>query len=403
MSAPPDRPSFRRLVYPLALTVGVGFGALLYGFSVLVTTQGAGSTFSGAVLSTAFSGSILAGAAVAVPIGRYADRHGIRRIVAVGGGLVASGFALFALSTTAWQVLAAWWLLIGPGSAMVLFDPAFVALEQWFDPHDRNRAAGTLTLITGLAGPVFVPATTAAVRALGWRPTAGLLGALVLAAAWTTAGLALRSAPRPVRTGRAGRSLRAPGAIPRGFVALTAAIACGMAALEGIQVHRLARFESTGFDLVTLAFWAAAASLLSLPGRFFLPRLASRLPSPKLLLGVTLLLLPAFVFTVRGRASWEMVGHFVLFGALFGAVLPLRTVVMGDRFRGPTFGALMGLQAVAIAVGRATGPALVGWLGDTPPGYPLAMGLLTALVGASACLQLMALRTHERSVHSAPS
>lgn len=384
---PAERRRFRRLVHPLALTVGVSFGAILYGFSVLLTAQAAGGEFSTALLSSAFSGSVLSGAVVAVPIGRRADRHGIRGIVGGGGGLVALGFVGFALSTAPWQVLTAWWLLIGPGSAMVLFDPAFVAIHQWFDRSERNRAAGTLTVVTGLAGPIFVPATTAGVTALGWRPTAAVLGGVVLVAAWTCAGLALRVAPRPAACDPDRRPAAAPGwraACPPGFVTLTVGIVAGLAVVEAIQVHRIARFEATGFDPATLAVWAAVASLLSLPGRFLLPRLADHVPAHRLLVGVTVLLAPAVVLAVRGTAAWEMVGHFVLFGALFGAVIPLRAVVMGDAFAGPRFGALMGLQAVAIATGRSGGPALVGWLADTPAGYPVGMAILVGALGVSA-------------------
>lgn len=394
-SASAGRRRFRRLVYPLATTVGVGFGAILYGFSVLITNEGAGSEFSTALLSTAFSGSVLGGAAVAVPIGRRADRHGVRAIVAAGGALVGLGFLGFAFSTAPWHVLTAWWLLIGPGSAMVLFDPAFVAIQQWFDRHDRNRAAGTLTVITGLAGPIFVPATTFAVEAFGWRIAAALLGALVAATAWTTAGLALRVAPRPAPpTTTTEPSPRLTDGLPPGFLALTGTIMTGLAALEATQVHRIARFETTGFDPGVLAWWAAAASLLSLPGRFLLPRLANRFPSARLLLTVTVLLVPAVALAVRGTSWWEMVSHFVLFGLLFGAVIPLRAVIMSDWFTGPRFGALMGVQAVAIAGGRSAGPALVGWLADTPGGYPLGMAALVGSLVTSVVFLVVATRRH---------
>lgn len=399
MSPPPvsvQRRRFRRLVYPLAVTVGVGFGAILYGFSVLMTEQAAGAVFSTGVLSSAFSGSVLTGAAVAVPVGRRADRRGIRGVLGLGGALVGVGFVAFAWSSAPWQVLTSWWLLIGPGSAMVLFDPAFVAIQQWFDRHDRNRAAAALTLVTGLAGPIFVPTTGVAVDAFGWRPTAAALGAAVAIVAWTTSGLALRGAPTAEAfVARTAPTRRRGHRRPRGFVALTAAIVTGLAALEATQVHRIARFEATGFDPTLLAWWAGAASLLSLPGRFLLPRLADRFPPARLLLIVTGLLLLPTVLAVRGSAGWEMVGHFVIFGLLFGAVIPLRAVVMSDWFSGPRFGALMGRQAVAIAVGRSAGPALVGWLADTPGGYPLGMAVLVVSLVTSVALLLVAMRRHD--------
>lgn len=395
-AAPSAAPHFRRLVYSLALSVGVSFGAILYGTSVLITSSAAGAEFSLALLSTAFSGSVLAGAAVAIPVGRYADQHGIRRIVAFGGLLVFLGFLGFALSTAPWQVLAAWWLLIGPGSAMVLFEPAFVAMQQWFSRQQRNRAAGTLTLITGLAGPVFIPSSSYLVDQFGWRLTALLLGAAVLLTAGLTAAWALRAAPS--RTAAAGaaaepnaaagshgssKGARVParqGGLPAGFLPLTVTITLTMAVLEAFNVHRIARFEASGFDPAIVAWWAAAVGLLSLPARFLLPVLANRFDPAKLYLTLTLLIMPAVWLAVRGTEAWEMYGHFIIFGLLFGAFIPLRAVIMSDWYSGVRFGALMGIQAVAIALGRAGGPASVGLLAETPLGYPGGMTLLALLL-----------------------
>lgn len=392
----------RRLVWPLATSIAVTFGAALYGFSVLITPGAAGADFSSGVLSAGFGGAVLVSGVVAVPVGRRADRHGIRGIVAVGATLVGAGFCAMALATAPWHVLAAWWGLIGPGTAMTLFDPAFVALEQWFDRAERNRAAGTLTLLTGLAGPVFVPGTYALVAATGWRATAALLGAAVAVTGWATAGLALSAAPppRPADDG-APAPTRQVALAPR-FVLFSLAVLALFAALEGVQVHRLARFAERGFDAATLAFWAAFASAASLPGRFVVPRLANRVEGSRVLLWLIVLLVPACALAIRGTTTWEMVGHFVLFGALFGATIPLRTVVMGDWFSGPTFGALMGLQAFAIALGRAGGPAATGWLRDATGGYAAGMALLTGLVVAAAALTWVSGRVRGAAQSSAP-
>ena len=380
-------PRFRRLVYALAISVGVSFGVILYGTSVLITSGAAGAEFSVGLLSTAFSGSVLTGAAVAVPVGRYTDRHGVRAIVALGSLLVSLGFVGFGSSASGWHVLASWWLLIGPGSAMVLFEPAFVAMQQWFSREQRNRAAGTLTLITGLAGPVFIPSTTFLTERLGWRPTAMLLGAAVLVVSGLASGWALQVAPawrvaegpHDLHNERTA-ALSGRRKLPAGFIPLTIAIALTMAVLEAFNVHRIARFEDAGFDPAVVAWWAAAVGLLSLPARFLLPVLANRFDAAKLYITLTVLIMPSVWLAVRAAQAWEMYGHFLIFGLLFGAFIPLRAVVMSDWYSGARFGALMGVQAIAIAVGRAGGPAAVGWLADTRLGYSGGMALLVLLL-----------------------
>lgn len=389
-----------RLVVPLAAAVGVAFGAVLYGFSVLLTAGAAGGAFSTSVLSSAFGGSVLISGVAAIPVGRWVDRRGVRPVLRTGGALIGVGFVGFAVAVEPWQVLAVWWLLIGPGCAMALFDPAFVALQRWFGPMARNRAAGTLTLGTGLAGPIFVPATTAAVGLAGWRATAAGLGLLV-ALVSSIAVVRLRDAP-PSDAGAIALAASAavqvtaagpsdPPTVPASsgsqhratsvaFVLVSVSVALLFGVLEAVQVHRIARFEAAGFSASILATWAAVSSLSSLPGRYLVPRLADRADPARVVGWSILALVPAVALAIRGTSHLEMVGHFLLFGLLFGATIPMRAVLMGDRFAGPSFGVLMGIQAAAIAFGRAIGPAAVGWSVDATSAYgPAIVGLVVAL------------------------
>jgi hypothetical protein len=81
-----------------------------------------------------------------------------------------------------------------------------------------------------------------------------------------------------------------------------------------------------------------------------------------------------------------MVLSFVLFGLVFGSVLPLRAVVMSEWTATAAFGTVMGVQAAAIAVGRAGVPALVGGMHDWLAGYAAAMGLVCALLATGGLL-----------------
>lgn len=75
------------------------FGIMFYGFSVYLTDEAAGSEFSTTVLSLAYSGAALVSAPFAMPVGRYADQHGVRSIVGLGSVLVVPWFGSLRRST----------------------------------------------------------------------------------------------------------------------------------------------------------------------------------------------------------------------------------------------------------------------------------------------------------------
>jgi len=191
MGLPEAPPSVQRWVVPLAITVMVGFGVTLYGFSIYVTDHAAGGDFSKTVLSLAYGGSVFVGGLLALPVGRYADRHGVRGIVGAGVLLASSGLLVFSISVQPWQVVAGWWLLIGPAQAMIYYEPAYVAINQWSRVEDRARILATITLIGGLAGIVFMPLTERLVSFWGGRPAVLVLAITLFSVGGATALFAL--------------------------------------------------------------------------------------------------------------------------------------------------------------------------------------------------------------------
>lgn len=400
-SMDPGHPWYPRvLVGAVSLIVSVAYGVLLYGFSVLVTPQAAGSIFSATVLSTAFGGAVLTGGLAAAPVGRFADRHGVRGVMAAGSLLGGVGMLGFAAATRPWHVLATWWLLLGPASAMTFYEPAFVVLQQWFDRDARNRAIATLTFLAGLSGPIFIPVTGALVASIGWRAAAATLGVLFGIVGGAVAVLVVRPAPDQRARRDADRerrpAVRALLRSPR-FVVFTLAACLGLGAFEAIMLHRVARFTEAGFALSTVAFWAAASGVVSIPGRYLLPALASRFRGTHLFAAVLAAMTLAVALAIRGTTQWELVGHFTLFGLVLGAAIPMRAVVMGDWYDGPGFGWVMGAQATVIAVARAGAPALTGAVRDVVSGYALPFAVLTVVLAAAGGLVLASHRAPERS------
>jgi MFS family permease len=367
------------------VSVTVAFGAMLYALSVLLTEEAAGGEFSTTTLSAAYGGSVLVGGGVAFWIGRYADRRGVRPLVLAGSVLGSLGLGAFAASGEPWQVLAASWLLIGPGSAMLFYEPAYIAIDQWFPLADRARAISILTVIGGVAGPVFIPLTSWLVSAYEWRTAARVLAVLVLVVG---SGVALVVLPAHAGDGRHPRrgvaeTLRSLSG-DRRFTWFTASTFLMFGSLQAVFFHRIAVFEEAGWAVATVAAWAAVAGMLSFPGRWGASFLAQRVGGVRVDAAVLALQAVAVALMVDGARGWQLGGHFVLFGVLLGMLLPLRAVIMSGWYSGPEYGSIMGAQWSVTAIAGAGGATLVGALRDATGGYGVPMGLLVAAFLAAA-------------------
>jgi MFS family permease len=362
---------------------------------VLVTEPAAGGEFSRGLLSAAYGGAVLTGGLAAIPVGRLADRHGVRVLIAAGALVGAAGLVAFSAATADWQVPALWWLVLGPASALTFYEPAYVAVQQAFAPEARAQAIAVLTLTAGLSGPIFIPATGALVDALGWRDATRVLAAAMACAAPVALAF-VRTSPSSARAAAAQprgtwKPDLAPFRRPR-LLVFTIAAVLGYGAIEAIVVHRVARFQDLGFGLATVTFWAGLSGLLTLPGRFLLPVLARRVQATAVLAAVLVVTAAAAALMIGGSAYWQMALSFVVFGLVFGSAMPLRAVIMGQWTATAVFGAVMGVQAAAIAFGRAVAPAVTGGLHDWLGGYALAMALLCALLLVAAALVLVSER-----------
>jgi MFS family permease len=177
---------------------------------------------------------------------------------------------------------------------------------------------------------------------------------------------------------------RCPIAVPARLLLYTVALMLMLLATQGVITHRLARFEEGGFPLSTVALLAAMASALSLPGRWIAPRLADRYGANRVQAIIAVIVALSVLLMVGGTSTWQMAGHFLLFGLAFGALLPLRAMVMGGWYSGPIYGRIMGTQWTAVVLVGAAGPVLVGVLRDATGGYQASFVLLAALFVVSA-------------------
>jgi len=394
LTPPPKDTDTKPDVLPIAalsVLVMVAFGTLFYAYSIFITEEAAGAEYSISLLSLAWTGAVLVGGGFAFVVGRRADRHGVRGIMGLGTVVGATGLVLLAASQTGWQLVLVSWLLIGPAGAMTFYEPAFIAVDQWFGLAGSTKALVTLTLIGGLAGPIFIPLAGIMTVALGWR-----WAAVVLAAVLLVTGLAVTVFffPTPTRKehGHDARVGTGLGALfgDRRFALFTVASLLAFAAVQAVILHRIAIFEQAGFAITVVAWWAAVAGLMSLPGRWIAPYLSRRIRPVLVSAAVTLLMAGAVAVAAVAAMQWQMAMHFIVFGIAFGAATPMRAVVMSRWYSGPQYGRIMDTQWTIVATLAAAGPLMVGLLRDGTGAYAIPITLTAGVLVVAAVLTALA-------------
>ena len=152
-----------RIVAALAVTQTIGYGVLYYAFAVLLRPMAETLGASPAAVTGALTASVLAGAAVAVPVGRWLDRHGGRALMTTGSIAATALVLAWSQVRTVGQLYA---VMIGIGltMAMVLYDPALAVVVSWFDERRRANAVLGVILVAGFASTIFFPLTAVLVE-----------------------------------------------------------------------------------------------------------------------------------------------------------------------------------------------------------------------------------------------
>ncbi|MBA2692339.1 MAG: MFS transporter [Rubrobacter sp.] len=363
------------LVVALALMVNVGYGAIFYSFSVLIGDGAAAGEFSRTVLSASLGLGLIVSGMLALVVGTVCDVLGPKRVFLAGAALGFAGLAAFSRAEAEWQVIAVWALLLGPAMACAFYEPAYVAIDQWFT-ENKGRAIGLLTVVAGLSSAIFIPLTQWLVDGFGWRGAALTLGGVMLCVIVPLALFLVRDRPREGARLREVDFKAAYAAMlagvrhtNRAFWLVTAAFFLGLSGTFGMLFHQVAHMQDLGFPAGQVASVVGVIGIISLPARFLLPALGDKV-SPSLLAALVFALLAVSGTVLIGAEEWWRIYLYVaLFGVVFGSVLPMRAVAMSRLFSGEAYGRLMGLQQTMMAPAMAGGPFLVGALRDTTGSY----------------------------------
>ncbi|KAH0432730.1 MFS monocarboxylate [Colletotrichum camelliae] len=172
------------LILIAAFMINFIVGGLLFGYGVYqalyeTMIQEEGSPFAGAsyaeidLIGSVSVSVMMMGAPFVVA---WVKNSGPKLAICTGGILFGLAHVLASFGTALWHFELSQGLLLGIGCSLS-FLPSMTVAPTWFDKH-RGLAVGFVSAGTGVGGLVWAPAITAAVKAIGFRNTLRMTGAL---------------------------------------------------------------------------------------------------------------------------------------------------------------------------------------------------------------------------------
>jgi len=212
----------------------------------------------------------------------FMNRFGMRRMVLIALGIIASGLLASLAMTQVWQLVMLWGVVVGIGTGLTAIVLGATVATRWFTAR-RGLVVGMLTASSATGQLIFLPLLASLTERFGWRLALGLVCALLSLGALAVLAL-LRDRPAdlglpaygesavaatPPAVGGFGALLLSPlvilaeAARSRVFWVLFATFfVCGASTNGLIQTHFIALCGDFGMAAV------AAAGMLAMMGVF---------------------------------------------------------------------------------------------------------------------------------------
>jgi len=235
-------------IWALGVTQIIGYGTLYYSYSILAPQIAAELLWSQRDVFAVLSVSLLASAVLAPFAGRWADRFGAGRLMALGS--VAASCALLACALAPGRIgFSLGVLAMQLASSFVLYSTAFVMIVQ-LGRRNAERSITHLTLIAGFASTLFWPLTTVLHDRLDWRDVLIIFAALNAAVCLPIHAWLARMTRHPSKGSPAATSLGAADAMKVRWSALFVLMLAGFAVegfvLSAMLVHMVPLLAALG-------------------------------------------------------------------------------------------------------------------------------------------------------------
>jgi len=322
-----------------------------------------------------FSGALLLSSGVAPSVGRWIDRHGGRPVLTASSAVIAAGLVLLSVVHGVISLCLAW-LVLGVGTAMGLYTPAFAALARLYG-HDARGPITGITLFAGFASTIGWPLSAFMLSRYGWREACLVWAALNLVIGLPLNRLVLPLPAAPAHVHRA--AAPSAGWKPYREMFLLAFVFAAAWFVTGAMAAHLPRLlqgaGASPLEAVAAAALVGPAQVAARLAEFLILRRIHPLVSARI--ATTLHPLGAVALALMGPAG--VAPFAILYGAGNGLLTIARGTVPLAIFGPRGYGERTGLLGAPARATQALAPFLFGLLLD-------AMGTSVILVSAGLCV-----------------
>ncbi len=388
-----NRISDRALTLGTALTQTIGWGTLFIPFALMVQPMEAELGWSRAGINGAFTLGILVSGMLAIPVGRWVDRHGGRAPLAWGGVLGSAMLAAWAMVDQLW-VFYVLWFALGIAHATALWGPAMAVVVAL--ARQPMRVITAITFITGFAGTIFIPLVAGLISVLGWRGALWALAGLqllpALVAWWQFSGTRPQ-APNQRQDSEAAyqRTLRRPA-----FWGLALCFAAHAFIGVGLGAHLVPLLREAGLPEASVILLVALHGPLQVAARAGLYFAGNRVSMRWVGLGAMLLLPLALLWLGGAPAAFIWLLPFVFFWAVADGLLTIvRAAGTAEILGREGYGAVTGALTLIAVLPRTLGPITLALIWQADGGYGAVPWLLAGVGFLGAASFVLALRDKE--------
>lgn len=398
------------------LLYAVGIGSVFYGFSTFYNPMISEFGWSSTATSGAYSLSRLEGGVEGPVIGWLIDRFGARKLALIGVILASLGFfALLLVNSNVLTLYLIFGLLLSIGFETGFFHATTTAVGNWF-VRRRSQALSYVTSGGGVGGAILVPLMAWLITQVGWRPTAVIIGTMMLALGLPLVYL-LRSRPEdkgllpdgdPPALAAAASSARPLPASGQWEIDFTlgealrtstfwiyvAAMSFRATILSSLVVHEIPHLKNVGFEYQAAANALGSMILISVAGRLVFGWLGDRIQKRFLLLASCLFQAAGIWILIQAQAPnlGAVYAFVVVYGIGYGAAIPLTIALRGELFGRKAFASIGGITTFVTAIGSVGAPVLAGYIFDVTRSYTTAFYLLIVLIGIAGFIFLLVRR-----------